>query len=89
MAHSFRGDRIGAKEGIEEMIRVARPGVDEAFLYARVTGRLMELGSENYHWALLTQAPGGKEFRSTEPPIGRRLQPGTVITNEVSAIWGP
>ncbi len=77
-----------AEEGIEEMIRVARPGVDEAVLYARVTARLMELGSENYHWALLTQAPGGKEFRSTEPPIGRRLQPGTLITNEVTGIWG-
>ena len=77
-----------AEEGIEEMIRVARPGVDEAFLYARVTGRLMELGSEHYHWALRTESPDGKQFRSTKPPIGRRLQPGTLITNEVSAIWG-
>jgi len=77
-----------AEEGIEEMIRVARPGVDEAVLYARVTARLMELGSEHYHWALLTQPPGEKEFRSTEPPIGRLLKPGTLITNEVTGIWG-
>ena len=77
-----------AEEGIEEMIRVARPGVDEAVLYGRVTARLMELGSEHYHWALVTISTAGKRVRSTEPPIGRRLQAGTLITNEVSATWG-
>jgi Xaa-Pro aminopeptidase len=77
-----------AEAGIEEMVRVARPGVDEAVLYARVTERMLELGSENYHWALSTGLDRGESMRFTEPPIGRRLQVGTRITNEVSAIWG-
>lgn len=87
-----------SEAGIEEMIEVARPGVDEAVLYGRVTGRLMELGSEHYNrarsdwtasgWALVTGPLEGKHTRFVEPPIGRRLQSGTFITNEVSAIWG-
>lgn len=87
-----------AEAGIEEMIEIARPGVDEAVLYGRVTGRLMELGSEHYNqarsdwtahgWALKTGPLEGEQPRFTSPPIGRRLQHGTFITNEVSAIWG-
>ena len=87
-----------AEAGIEEMIEVARPGVDQAVLYGRVTGRLMELGSEHYSqarsdwtahgWALKTGPLEGEQPRFTGPPIGRRLEHGTFITNEVSAIWG-
>jgi len=87
-----------SEAGIDEMIEVARPGVDEAVLYGRVTGRLMELGSEHYNqarsdwtahgWALKTGPLEGHQPRFTGPPVGRRLQHGTFITNEVSAIWG-
>jgi len=87
-----------AEAGIDEMIEVARPGVDEAVLYGRVTGRLMELGSEHYGrarsdwtahgWAFKAGPIDGSSPRFTDPPIGRRLQPGHFITNEVSAIWG-
>ena len=79
-----------AEAGINEMIEIARPGVDEAVVYARVTARMMELGSAHYHWALVTHPWDDVEqrVRSTAPPIGRRLQSGTYITNEVSAIWG-
>jgi len=87
-----------AEAGIEEMIALAKPGVDEAVLYGRVTGRLMELGSEHYSrarsdwlshgWALETGPSFKEAFRFSEPPIGRRLELGTVIMNEVSASWG-
>jgi Xaa-Pro aminopeptidase len=87
-----------SEAGIDEMVEVARPGVDEAVLYGRVTGRLMELGSEHYgnarsDWtahgfALKTGALEGHNPRFTDPPVGRRLQHDTFITNEVSAIWG-
>lgn len=87
-----------AEAAIEVMIEVAKPGVDEAVLYGRVQGKLMELGSEHYcvartDWtshgfALKTGPIGGTSPRFTEPPIGRRLQMGTLITNEVSSIWG-
>lgn len=95
---SLRRATAIAEVGIEEMIEIARPGLDEAVLYGRVTGRLMELGSEHYSqarsdwtahgWALKTGPLEGLQTRFTAPPIGRRLQHGTFITNEVSAIWG-
>jgi Xaa-Pro dipeptidase len=87
-----------AEAGIDEMIEVARPGVDEAVLYGRVTGRMMELGGEHYSrartdwtasgFALCTGPIDGEQPRFTGPPIGRRLQHRTLITNEVSGIWG-
>jgi Xaa-Pro aminopeptidase len=87
-----------SEAAIDEMIEVARPGVDEAVVYGRVTGKLMELGSEHYSrartdwtahgFAWKTGPIDGHLIRFTDPPVGRRLQPGTFITNEVSAIWG-
>ncbi len=87
-----------AEAGIEEMAAEAAEGVDEAVLYARVTARLMELGSEHYcraktDWssggfALVTGLLGEPRRRFTDPPIGRRLQAGTLITNEVNTSWG-
>jgi len=77
-----------ADAAIDEMVEVARPGVDAAYLYAQVTRRLMELGSEHYHWALKIGPLGVEGARYTEPPVGERLERGTLITDEVSAIWG-
>jgi Xaa-Pro aminopeptidase len=87
-----------AEAGIEEMVELAKPGVDEAVLYGRVTGRLMELGSEHYGrarsdwlshgWALETGPSFKEAFRFSEPPIGRRLQKGSIVMNEISASWG-
>lgn len=78
-----------AEAGIDEMVEVARPGVDEAVLYSRAMRRMLLLGSEYYPLALYAGPLGGPEpARYTRPPIGRRLQPGWLITNEVSAIWG-
>jgi Xaa-Pro aminopeptidase len=77
-----------AEAGLEEMVKMARPGVDEAELYAEVTHRLLELGSEHYHWAMNIGTFEEEGPRATEPPIGRRLQADGFITNEISTIWG-
>ena len=78
-----------AEAGVDELIEVARPGVDEAMVYARVTGRMLEMGSEWHPLALHTDPIDVAEpTRWTNPPLGRRLQPNALITNEVSAVWG-
>lgn len=82
-----RGTAI-AQAGIQEMIDVARPGLDEAVLYGRVAGRMLELGAEYHPLALYTGFMGEKYLRNEDPPQGRTLQPGYVITNEVAAVWG-
>jgi len=79
---TFRRAVAIAEAGVEEMAAVARPGVDAAHLYSRVTVRLLELGSERHDWAM------NLPDRNTNPPIGRRLRAGDYITNEVSAVWG-
>src|SRR5713226_4041598 len=84
-----RGAAIAAA-GIEKMVEVARPGVPEAILYARVMRRMVELGSEYYPMALYTgPMEGGERLpRFEDPPIDRVLQPMYRITNEVDAVWG-
>jgi Xaa-Pro aminopeptidase len=77
-----------AEAGIEEMIELARPGVDEAVLYARVMGRMLDLGSAYYPLAIHIGPLGTEAPRHTNPPIGRRLRAGDYITNETSAVWG-
>lgn len=78
-----------AEAGIDEMVEIARPGVDEALLYARTTARMLEMGSEYYPLAIYTDPIGTPEpTRRTNPPLGRRLQRGALITDEVSAVWG-
>ena len=77
-----------AEAGVEEMVRVARPGVDTARVYARVTVRMLELGSERHDWAFYAAPLGEEAERYTDPPLGKRLAAGDYITNEVSAVWG-
>lgn len=77
-----------ADAGLQEMAAVARPGVDAAHLYARVTTRMLELGSERHDWALYLAPLGEEGERHTDPPLGIRLHAGDCITNEVSAVWG-
>jgi Xaa-Pro dipeptidase len=74
--------------GIEEMAELARPGMDAAVLYARVMGRMLDLGSEYYPLALYFAPLGQEGERNTDPPIGQRLQAGDYITNETSPVWG-
>ena len=83
-----RGAAIVAA-GIEKMAEVAKPGVEETVLYARVMQRMLELGCEYYAMALYTGSMDGDRLpRFENPPIGRRLQPGYRINNETDAVWG-
>ena len=70
------------------MAELARPGMDVAVLYARVMGRMLDLGSEYYPLALYFAPLGQEGERHTDPPIGQRLQAGDYITNETSPVWG-
>jgi Xaa-Pro dipeptidase len=82
-----RGATIAAA-GIDEMVRVARPGVEEAFLYACVMRRMLELGSEYYPLALYSGPRDSVRLpRFEDPPLGRRLEPLSRIHNEVDAVW--
>jgi Xaa-Pro aminopeptidase len=78
-----------AAAGLDELINLARPGVDAGVLYADVTARLLELRSEYYPLALTLDPIGTlKPKRYSNPPIGKRLESNTLITNEVNAILG-
>ena len=82
-----RGAQIAAA-GLEEMVRVARPGVKASLLYARVMRRMLELGSEYYPWVMFASPIGAKSLRYQDPPIGLQLQSNFLITNETAAVWG-
>ena len=78
-----------AAAGLDELINLARPGVDAGVLYADVTARLLELRSEYYPLALtLDPIDTLKPRRYTNPPIGKRLESNALVTNEVNAILG-
>ena len=78
-----------AAAGLDALINLARPGVDAGVLYADVTARLSELRSEYYPLALTLDLAGTlKPKRYMNPPVGKRLESNTLITNEVNAILG-
>ena len=78
-----------AEASIDEMVRLARPGLDGALLYAAATERMLELRSEYYPLAMsLDSIEALAPVRYTNPPIGKRLESNTLITNEVNAISG-
>ena len=83
-----RGAGIAAA-GIEKMIELARPGMDEGILYAGVMQRMLSLGSEYYPMAFYSGLHGGGRLpRFEDPAEGRFLQPGCRIANEVDAVFG-
>jgi Xaa-Pro aminopeptidase len=83
-----RGAAIAAA-GIEKMVELARPGVDEGLLYARVMQRMLALGSEYYPMAFYSGLHGGGRLpRFEDPSQGRTLQPNYRIGNEVDAVFG-
>jgi Xaa-Pro aminopeptidase len=78
-----------ASAGVDDLINLARPGVDAGVLYADVTARLLELRSEYYPLALMLDPAGTpKPKRYTNPPIGKRLESNNLIDSEVNAILG-
>ncbi|HWP60613.1 MAG TPA: M24 family metallopeptidase [Candidatus Acidoferrales bacterium] len=78
-----------AAAGVEEAVKLARPGLDAAVLYAGVMERLLELRSEYYPLALTIDSIDGRApKRYTNPPLGRRLEEQSLIVAEVNAIVG-
>src|SRR5713226_762929 len=83
-----RGATIAAA-GIEKMMELARPGMDEGVLYTRVMQRMVSLGSEYYPMAFYSGLHGGGRLpRFEDPTEGRFLQPMYRIANEVDAVFG-
>jgi len=83
-----RGAEIAAA-GIDELGRVARPGVKDSVVYTAVMRRMLELGSGYYPLALYTGPMDAVRLpRFEDPPEGRVLQPMYRIHNEVDALWG-
>jgi len=84
----WRGAAIAAA-GIDKMIELARPGMDEGLLYARVMQRMVGLGSEYYPMAFYSGLHGsGRLPRFEDPTEGRTLQTNYRIANEVDAVFG-
>jgi Xaa-Pro aminopeptidase len=78
-----------AAAGVDQLMNLARPGVDAGVLYADVTARLLELRSEYYPLTLTLEPIGAlKPKRYTNPPIGKCLENNSLINNEVNAILG-
>ena len=74
---------------LDELIKLARPGVDAGVLYADIIARLLELRSEYYPLVMTTDPIETlMPKRYTNPPIGKRLEKNTLITNEVNGISG-
>jgi Xaa-Pro aminopeptidase len=78
-----------AAAGLDELIKLASPGIDAGTLYADVLARLLEARSEYFPLEMSIDA-GGTETpkRYNNPPLGRRLEPNDLISVEISAIRG-
>jgi Xaa-Pro aminopeptidase len=72
-----------AETGIDELKKIARPGVDAAEVYADVMASMMEEGNEYFPFALSID---GKRF--ADPPLGVRLQKNSLIRGEIISVWG-
>ncbi len=78
-----------AAAGVDELIKLARPGVDAGIFYSDVLAKMLSLRSEYFPMALTLDAIGTmKPRRYSNPPIGRRLEAGALITSEINAIMG-
>jgi len=78
-----------AEAGLEELIKLARPGTDAGALYTDVLTRLLELRSEYFPLNLTIESiDTQKPRRYANPPLGRRLEATALITNEINAIRG-
>jgi Xaa-Pro dipeptidase len=83
-----RGAAIAAA-GIEKMVELARPGMDEGILYTQVMRRMVELGSEYYPMAFYSGPHTLRKLpRFEDPTEGRFLAPMYRIANEVDAVFG-
>lgn len=78
-----------AAAGVDELIKLARPGADAGIFYCDVLAKLLSLRSEYFPLTLTLDPLGAaKPKRYSNPPIGRRLEAGALITSEINAIMG-
>jgi Xaa-Pro dipeptidase len=78
-----------AESGIDKIKSRARPGVDEAVLYARAMARMLELGAEYFPFAWTSGMIDGSDAkRFANPPLGRRLKPRSLLQSEMIAVYG-
>jgi Xaa-Pro aminopeptidase len=85
----LRRGAVVAAAGIEKMIELARPGMDEGIIYTEVMRRMVSLGSEYYPMAFYSGLHGeGRLPRFEDPTQGRFLKAGYRIANEVDAVFG-
>jgi Xaa-Pro aminopeptidase len=78
-----------ATAALDELIKLARPGIDAGALYADIMARLLELRSEYYPLAITLDPIGTlNPKRYVSPPLGKRLEKHALITNDVNAVAG-
>ncbi len=78
-----------AGAGLDELIKLARPGADAGVVYSAVLARMLEERSEYFPMTLTIDSINAeKPKRYTNPPIGRRLEANALITDEIHAIMG-
>jgi len=78
-----------ATAGLDELIKLARPGADAGIFYSDVLAKMLALRSEYFPMVLTIDGIGtAKPKRYLNPPIGRRLEAGALITSEINAIMG-
>ena len=78
-----------AAAGADELIKLARPGVDAGMFYADVLAQVLALRSEYFPMTLTIDSIGtAKPKRYSNPPLGRRLEADALITSEINAIMG-
>jgi Xaa-Pro aminopeptidase len=78
-----------ANAGLDELITLARPGADAGLIYAAVVARMLEERSEYFPMTLtMDSVDSVKPKRYTNPPLGRRFEANTLLTNEIHAITG-
>ena len=78
-----------AQAGLDELIKLARPGIDAGMLYTDTLARLLELRNEYFPLNLTIESiDTQKPRRYFNPPIGRRLEANALVTNEINAIRG-
>ena len=75
--------------GLDELVKLARPGVDAGVVYSTVLARILQERSEYFPMTLtIDSIDVVKPKRFTNPPIGRRLEANALITDEIHAIMG-
>ena len=78
-----------ASAGLDELLKLARPGADAGVVYSAVLARMLEERSEYFPMTLtIDSIDVVKPKRYTNPPIGRRLEANALITDEIHAIMG-